>query len=110
MTLLQTSHAYGWYRSSKGDFLTLPVTCHLCVSAPVFYHTSTPRARTVPTFSNSAVISEPAERLYSAARNSDDSCVDRFNNCNLVVQARMCHYGYYKKVCCASCFHNKGYS
>ncbi|XP_078588729.1 thrombospondin type-1 domain-containing protein 4-like isoform X2 [Branchiostoma floridae x Branchiostoma japonicum] len=65
---------------------------------------------TVPTFSNSAVISEPAERLYSAARNSDDSCVDRFNNCNLVVQARMCHYGYYKKVCCASCFHNKGYS
>ncbi|KAI8481453.1 Thrombospondin type-1 domain-containing protein 4 [Branchiostoma belcheri] len=42
--------------------------------------------------------------------NSDDSCIDKFHNCNLVVQARMCHYGYYKKVCCASCFHNKGYS
>ncbi|XP_019623772.1 PREDICTED: thrombospondin type-1 domain-containing protein 4-like isoform X1 [Branchiostoma belcheri] len=85
--------------------------CYIATShAPVFYRPSTPSARTVSGFSTSPVISEPAERLYSVARNSDDSCIDKFHNCNLVVQARMCHYGYYKKVCCASCFHNKGYS
>lgn len=35
---------------------------------------------------------------------SDKSCVDRFKNCVLVQQARLCRYSYYRTVCCASCF------
>ncbi|XP_045118901.1 LOW QUALITY PROTEIN: ADAMTS-like protein 4 [Portunus trituberculatus] len=35
---------------------------------------------------------------------SDRSCVDRFRNCLLVQQARLCRYSYYRSVCCASCF------
>ncbi|KAG0728550.1 ADAMTS-like protein 4 [Chionoecetes opilio] len=35
---------------------------------------------------------------------SDRSCVDRFRNCLMVQQARLCRYSYYRAVCCASCF------
>ncbi|KAK8744522.1 hypothetical protein OTU49_000851 [Cherax quadricarinatus] len=35
---------------------------------------------------------------------SDRGCVDRFKNCVLVQQARLCRYSYYRTVCCASCF------
>ncbi|RVE76383.1 hypothetical protein OJAV_G00007300 [Oryzias javanicus] len=30
-------------------------------------------------------------------------CSDQFHNCVLVVQARLCVYPYYRRVCCASC-------
>ncbi|XP_065577232.1 thrombospondin type-1 domain-containing protein 4-like [Artemia franciscana] len=30
-------------------------------------------------------------------------CTDKFRNCHLVVQARLCKYKYYKTSCCASC-------
>ncbi|KAF0297909.1 Thrombospondin type-1 domain-containing protein 4 [Amphibalanus amphitrite] len=30
-------------------------------------------------------------------------CVDRFNNCRLVQQARLCRYKYYKTHCCETC-------
>ncbi|KAG8227020.1 hypothetical protein J437_LFUL000326 [Ladona fulva] len=33
-------------------------------------------------------------------------CKDQFRNCNLVVQARLCRYKYYRNACCSSC-HNK---
>ncbi|XP_036903045.1 thrombospondin type-1 domain-containing protein 4 isoform X1 [Sturnira hondurensis] len=33
----------------------------------------------------------------------DESCKDRYYNCNVVVQARLCVYNYYKTACCASC-------
>ncbi|XP_071452183.1 ADAMTS-like protein 4 [Hetaerina americana] len=38
-----------------------------------------------------------------------DECKDQFRNCNLVVQARLCRYKYYRNACCTSC-HNKGSS
>lgn len=34
---------------------------------------------------------------------SDENCRDVRQQCELVVQARLCVYTYYKKVCCASC-------
>uniref|UniRef100_A0A8C8RUS8 ADAMTS like 4 n=1 Tax=Pelusios castaneus TaxID=367368 RepID=A0A8C8RUS8_9SAUR len=33
----------------------------------------------------------------------DENCRDKYNNCPVVVQARLCVYSYYKLVCCASC-------
>ncbi|XP_061621469.1 thrombospondin type-1 domain-containing protein 4-like isoform X1 [Phyllopteryx taeniolatus] len=33
----------------------------------------------------------------------DEHCKDEYYNCNVVVQARLCVYDYYKKTCCASC-------
>uniref|UniRef100_UPI00398E87E1 thrombospondin type-1 domain-containing protein 4-like isoform X3 n=1 Tax=Pristiophorus japonicus TaxID=55135 RepID=UPI00398E87E1 len=33
----------------------------------------------------------------------DESCIDKYYNCNVVVQARLCVYSYYKTACCASC-------
>ncbi|XP_041842873.1 thrombospondin type-1 domain-containing protein 4-like isoform X2 [Melanotaenia boesemani] len=33
----------------------------------------------------------------------DENCKDKYYNCNVVVQARLCVYDYYKTACCASC-------
>ncbi|NXD22452.1 THSD4 protein, partial [Spelaeornis formosus] len=33
----------------------------------------------------------------------DENCKDKYYNCNVVVQARLCVYTYYKSACCASC-------
>ncbi|KAL5004562.1 hypothetical protein ScPMuIL_018018 [Solemya velum] len=33
----------------------------------------------------------------------DPKCRDRYSNCQVVVQARLCWYQYYKQICCASC-------
>lgn len=33
----------------------------------------------------------------------DENCKDKHYNCNVVVQARLCVYNYYKTACCASC-------
>ncbi|MCJ8733106.1 hypothetical protein PDJAM_G00219270 [Pangasius djambal] len=33
----------------------------------------------------------------------DEKCRDKYFNCNVVVQARLCVYDYYKTACCASC-------
>nr|XP_005293859.2 ADAMTS-like protein 4 isoform X1 [Chrysemys picta bellii] len=33
----------------------------------------------------------------------DENCRDKYQNCPVVVQARLCVYSYYKLVCCASC-------
>ncbi|KAK7913517.1 hypothetical protein WMY93_013728 [Mugilogobius chulae] len=34
---------------------------------------------------------------------TDGNCRDKYFNCNVVVQARLCVYDYYKTTCCASC-------
>ncbi|KAJ8336052.1 hypothetical protein SKAU_G00393950 [Synaphobranchus kaupii] len=33
----------------------------------------------------------------------DENCRDMYYNCNVVVQARLCVYSYYKTACCVSC-------
>ncbi|XP_026025205.1 thrombospondin type-1 domain-containing protein 4-like [Astatotilapia calliptera] len=33
----------------------------------------------------------------------DPLCSDKYHNCMVVVQARLCVYSYYRSVCCASC-------
>lgn len=33
----------------------------------------------------------------------DENCKDKYYNCNVVVQARLCVYTYYKTACCVSC-------
>uniref|UniRef100_A0A7N6BDI3 PLAC domain-containing protein n=1 Tax=Anabas testudineus TaxID=64144 RepID=A0A7N6BDI3_ANATE len=33
----------------------------------------------------------------------DENCKDKYFNCNIVVQARLCVYDYYKTTCCVSC-------
>ncbi|CAM4584690.1 unnamed protein product [Leuciscus chuanchicus] len=33
----------------------------------------------------------------------DEKCRDKYFNCNVVVQARLCVYDYYQTACCASC-------
>ncbi|XP_060676616.1 thrombospondin type-1 domain-containing protein 4-like [Hemiscyllium ocellatum] len=35
----------------------------------------------------------------------DENCKDKYYNCQVVVQARLCVYSYYKNVCCAACTH-----
>ncbi|KAF4514264.1 UNVERIFIED_CONTAM: hypothetical protein B566_EDAN018667 [Ephemera danica] len=35
-------------------------------------------------------------------------CVDKFPNCNLVVQARLCKYKYYRNACCVACHRKSG--
>ncbi|XP_077989555.1 thrombospondin type-1 domain-containing protein 4-like isoform X2 [Glandiceps talaboti] len=52
---------------------------------------------------------QPEERqscniLPCPTRVPDGNCKDRFGNCNIVVQARLCKYPYYKKACCFSCY------
>ncbi|CAH1797973.1 unnamed protein product [Owenia fusiformis] len=37
----------------------------------------------------------------------DPSCKDKYTNCRLVKQARLCRYSYYKTVCCDSCKQHK---
>uniref|UniRef100_A0A8C9RDI3 ADAMTS-like 7 n=1 Tax=Scleropages formosus TaxID=113540 RepID=A0A8C9RDI3_SCLFO len=33
----------------------------------------------------------------------DENCRDMYYNCNVVVQARLCVYSYYRRACCVSC-------
>lgn len=39
--------------------------------------------------------------LFSSA--AEETCKDKYYNCNVVVQARLCVYNYYQTACCASC-------
>ncbi|XP_071455660.1 thrombospondin type-1 domain-containing protein 4-like [Hetaerina americana] len=36
-------------------------------------------------------------------KHSGVNCKDEYKNCALVVQARLCHYNYYRNACCHSC-------
>uniref|UniRef100_A0A1B6CQ79 PLAC domain-containing protein n=1 Tax=Clastoptera arizonana TaxID=38151 RepID=A0A1B6CQ79_9HEMI len=44
----------------------------------------------------------PGDQAQHASE-EDDECVDRFHNCHLVVQARLCKYKYYRGSCCLAC-------
>ena len=33
----------------------------------------------------------------------EDRCEDKFKNCNVVVQSRLCRYSFYQSNCCRSC-------
>ncbi|XP_076465203.1 uncharacterized protein LOC143296987 isoform X2 [Babylonia areolata] len=46
---------------------------------------------------------ESHQLLDSMFHNIDEKCKDTFWNCRIVVQARLCHYDYYRQVCCAAC-------
>ncbi|XP_051785872.1 thrombospondin type-1 domain-containing protein 4 [Erpetoichthys calabaricus] len=41
--------------------------------------------------------------LQQCMEEIDENCRDMYFNCNVVVQARLCIYSYYKTACCASC-------
>ncbi|XP_060076727.1 thrombospondin type-1 domain-containing protein 4-like [Ylistrum balloti] len=43
----------------------------------------------------------------SSLSDADPSCKDRYSNCQLVVQARLCRYDYYSQICCAACYHEQ---
>ncbi|XP_018603542.1 thrombospondin type-1 domain-containing protein 4 [Scleropages formosus] len=72
------------------------------------------RVREVRCLSNDMMHSEACEaHLQPKAQEScnsepcvleiDENCQDRYLNCNVVVQARLCVYDYYWTACCASC-------
>ncbi|XP_054588579.1 thrombospondin type-1 domain-containing protein 4 isoform X2 [Nothobranchius furzeri] len=72
------------------------------------------RVREVRCLSDDTLSSEGCdEQLRPAAREDcspepctphvDENCRDQYFNCNVVVQARLCVYDYYKTTCCASC-------
>lgn len=50
---------------------------------------------------------EPGYRSNTLAAtgraSSSTACIDRFRNCKLVQQARLCRFSYYNTVCCESC-------
>ncbi|KAM9408517.1 thrombospondin type-1 domain-containing protein 4 [Pholidichthys leucotaenia] len=72
------------------------------------------RVREVRCLSDSMVPSDACdEQLKPAVREDcnpepctphiDENCRDKYFNCVVVVQARLCVYDYYKTTCCASC-------
>ncbi|XP_069673560.1 thrombospondin type-1 domain-containing protein 4-like [Periplaneta americana] len=55
-----------------------------------------------PELSKSVGDQAPANDHDEATHKGSD-CVDKFRNCHLVVQARLCKYKYYRSSCCHSC-------
>uniref|UniRef100_A0A8C8E3H4 Thrombospondin type 1 domain containing 4 n=1 Tax=Oryzias sinensis TaxID=183150 RepID=A0A8C8E3H4_9TELE len=100
-------------------------SCNLKACGAKWYHTEWSacsktceggfRVREVRCLSDHEVQSSEGcdERLKPAAREScnpepcmpqiDENCRDKYFNCNMVVQARLCVYDYYMTTCCASC-------
>ncbi|RXG73851.1 hypothetical protein Avbf_01291 [Armadillidium vulgare] len=54
-------------------------------------------------------LKQPDLATLSPAMNPDviGNCVDRFQNCLMVLRARLCKYSYYKTICCATCNSNQ---
>ena len=46
---------------------------------------------------NDVIASKPVKPKKGAG------CVDKFKNCNIVVQSRLCKYAFYQTNCCRSC-------
>ncbi|XP_035992361.1 thrombospondin type-1 domain-containing protein 4 isoform X2 [Fundulus heteroclitus] len=72
------------------------------------------RVREVRCLSDDMLSSEACDEQLRPAEREDCSpepcmphidlnCRDKYFNCNVVVQARLCVYDYYKTACCASC-------
>uniref|UniRef100_A0A8D3CQZ4 Thrombospondin type 1 domain containing 4 n=1 Tax=Scophthalmus maximus TaxID=52904 RepID=A0A8D3CQZ4_SCOMX len=99
-------------------------SCHLEACGAKWYHTDWSacsktceggfRVREVRCLTDDMLSSEgcdqqlrPAEREECSPEpcvpSIDENCKDNYYNCNVVVQARLCVYDYYKTTCCASC-------
>nr|XP_043886752.1 thrombospondin type-1 domain-containing protein 4-like [Solea senegalensis] len=99
-------------------------SCNLKACGAKWYHTDWSacsktceggfRVREVRCLSDDMQSSEGCDELLRPAEKEDcnpepcipyidDNCKDKYFNCNVVVQARLCVYDYYKMTCCASC-------
>uniref|UniRef100_A0A665VP32 PLAC domain-containing protein n=1 Tax=Echeneis naucrates TaxID=173247 RepID=A0A665VP32_ECHNA len=112
------------YECSSLDRPLSQQSCHLKSCGAKWYHTDWSacsksceggfRVREVRCLSDGMLSSESCdEQLKPAQREDcnpepcvpsiDENCRDKYFNCNVVVQARLCVYDYYKTTCCASC-------
>ncbi|XP_056135345.1 thrombospondin type-1 domain-containing protein 4-like [Lampris incognitus] len=99
-------------------------SCYLKACGAKWYHTDWSacsktceggfRVREVRCLSDDMLSSEGCEEKLRPAEKEDcnpepcipqidENCKDKYFNCNIVVQARLCVYDYYKTTCCASC-------
>ncbi|XP_060898248.1 thrombospondin type-1 domain-containing protein 4-like isoform X1 [Labrus mixtus] len=112
------------YECSSLDRPLSQQSCHLKACGAKWYHTDWSscsktcergfRVREVRCLSDDMLSSEGCdEKLKPADKEDcnpepcipqiDENCRDKYFNCNVVVQARLCVYDYYKMTCCASC-------
>uniref|UniRef100_A0A673Y640 Thrombospondin type 1 domain containing 4 n=1 Tax=Salmo trutta TaxID=8032 RepID=A0A673Y640_SALTR len=112
------------YECSSLDKPLNQQSCHLKPCGAMWYHTDWSacsktceggfRVREVRCLSDDMLSSEGCkEELKPVEREEcnpepciphiDENCRDKYFNCNVVVQARLCVYDYYKTTCCASC-------
>uniref|UniRef100_A0A8D3ACP4 Thrombospondin type 1 domain containing 4 n=1 Tax=Scophthalmus maximus TaxID=52904 RepID=A0A8D3ACP4_SCOMX len=96
-------------------------SCHLEACGAKWYHTDWSacsktceggfRVREVRCLTDDMLSSEGCDQQLRPAEREecnvsfvpDENCKDNYYNCNVVVQARLCVYDYYKTTCCASC-------
>ncbi|XP_072236245.1 thrombospondin type-1 domain-containing protein 4-like [Leuresthes tenuis] len=112
------------YECSSLDRPLSQQSCHLKACGAKWYHTDWSacsktceggfRVREVRCLSDDMMSSEGCEEQLKPAEREDcnpepciphidENCRDKYFNCNVVVQARLCVYDYYKTTCCASC-------
>ena len=60
--------------------------------------------RAPPILSNE-ILPEKARKAAAGAGAGLARCEDRFKNCAVVVQSRLCRYAFYTANCCSSCRH-----
>ncbi|XP_045071767.1 thrombospondin type-1 domain-containing protein 4-like isoform X2 [Coregonus clupeaformis] len=112
------------YECSSLDKPLNQQSCHLKSCGAKWYHTDWSacsktceggfRVREVRCLSDDMLSSEGCEEQLKPVEREecnpepcvphiDENCRDKYFNCNVVVQARLCVYDYYKTTCCASC-------
>ncbi|KAM6943639.1 thrombospondin type-1 domain-containing protein 4 [Xenentodon cancila] len=112
------------YECSSLDRPLTQQSCSIRTCGPKWYHTDWSacsktcergfRVREVRCLSDNMPSSEGCEEQRRPAEredcnpepcipHTDENCRDKYLNCNVVVQARLCVYDYYKTTCCASC-------
>ncbi|XP_070985767.1 thrombospondin type-1 domain-containing protein 4-like [Oncorhynchus clarkii lewisi] len=112
------------YECSSLDKPLNQQSCHLKSCGAKWYHTDWSacsktceggfRVREVRCLSDDMLSSEGCEEELKPVEREecnpepcvphiDENCRDKYFNCNVVVQARLCVYDYYKTTCCASC-------
>uniref|UniRef100_A0A8C8F6Y9 PLAC domain-containing protein n=1 Tax=Oncorhynchus tshawytscha TaxID=74940 RepID=A0A8C8F6Y9_ONCTS len=112
------------YECSSLDKPLNQQSCHLKSCGAKWYHTDWSacsktceggfRVREVRCLSDDMLSSEGCEEELKPLEREecnpepcvphiDENCRDKYFNCNVVVQARLCVYDYYKTTCCASC-------
>ncbi|XP_071257323.1 thrombospondin type-1 domain-containing protein 4-like isoform X2 [Salvelinus alpinus] len=112
------------YECSSLDKPLNQQSCHLKPCGAMWYHTDWSacsktceggfRVREVRCLSDGMLSSEGCEEELKPVEREecnpepcvphiDENCRDKYFNCNVVVQARLCVYDYYKTTCCASC-------